>query len=77
MSTTIRVDTATHAQLVALSRAMGASLTDTVHAAAESLRRELFAARVAVELETLQLDPDAWAEYLGEAESTVRDGIDR
>ncbi len=75
-TTTIRVDTQTHARLLELSRASGATLLETVRAAAEALRRERFAHRVAAELERLRQDPDAWQAYLTEAGSTsVADGI--
>lgn len=77
-TTTIRVDTDTHARLVALSSETGASLMDTVRDAAEALRRQRFAYQVASELVDLQRDPDAWDAYLGEAEHTsVSDGIGR
>ncbi|MEZ5236211.1 MAG: hypothetical protein AB7W59_24015 [Acidimicrobiia bacterium] len=74
---TIRVDDATHAQLVALSREMGSSLMDTVRAAAEALRRQRFADTVAGQLQALQRDPEAWAAYLADAELTVGDGLGR
>ncbi len=75
-STTIRVDTQTHAQLLELSRASGRSLMDTVSDAAEALRRQQFADRVSAELAQLAEDEEAWSDYLGEAESTaVTDGI--
>lgn len=75
-TTTIRVDTATHAQLVELSRESGESLIDTVREAAQALRRLRFGARVAAELEGLQAEPEAWEAYLNEAESTsVTDGV--
>lgn len=76
-TTTIRVDSETHARLVAMSSASGASLIDTVRDAAEALRRLRFAERVTAELATLQADPTAWAEYLAEAAATtVTDGLD-
>lgn len=77
-TTTIRVDTRTHAQLLELSEAMGASLIETVREAADALRRQRFARRVAQELSDLRADPAAWADYLADAEATsVTDGIDR
>ena len=76
-TTTIRVDSETHARLVEMSRASGASLIDTVRDAAEALRRLRFAQQVAEELAALRDDPEAWEEYLAEAEATaVTDGID-
>jgi hypothetical protein len=75
-TTTIRVDKSTHARLVELSRASGASIMDTVHDAAEALRRERFGQAVATEFAELRADPDAWASYLADAEATsVADGI--
>ena len=75
-TTTIRVDTDTHARLVELSRASGSSLIDTVRDAAEALRRQRFAHRVAEELNDLRKDADSWRAYLREAESTsVADGV--
>jgi hypothetical protein len=76
-TTTIRVDTETHAQLVSLSESTGHSLLATVREAAEALRRQRFANRVANELAALRADPRTWSEYLAEAETTqVTDGID-
>jgi hypothetical protein len=75
-TTTIRVDTDTHAHLVALSKATGASLMDTVRDAAEALRRQRFAQQVAAELVDLKRNSEEWAAYLAEAEETsVSDGI--
>lgn len=75
-TTTIRVDTDTHARLLALSNATGASLIETVRDAAEALRRQRFAHHVASELAELHQDPQAWAAYLAEAdEMSVGDGI--
>lgn len=77
-TTTIRVDTATHARLLALSKASGVSLMDTVRDAAEALRRQRFAQQVAAELADLEKNPGEWAEYLAEAEKTsVSDGVSR
>lgn len=75
-TTTIRVDRETHEQLVELSRASGAPLIDTVRDAAQALRRQRLGHRVAAELDGLRRHPDAWKEYLAEAESTsVSDGV--
>lgn len=75
-TTTIRVDTDTHARLLDLSNATGASLIETVRDAAEALRRQRFAHQVADELANLHKDPQAWEAYLVEAnESSVSDGI--
>lgn len=76
-TTTIRVDTDTHARLVELSKASGASIVETVRDAAEALRRQRFAAGVAAEIEALRSNPESWSAYLAEAESTsVTDGLD-
>ena len=75
-TTTIRVDKATHARLSELSEASGATLIETIREAAEALRRQRFARQVAGEVAALALDPEAWEDYLGEAEqSSVTDGI--
>ncbi|MDH4116318.1 MAG: hypothetical protein OEX04_12910 [Acidimicrobiia bacterium] len=75
-TTTIRVDTDTHARLLALSRATGASLIETVRDAAEALQRQRFAHQVVAELADLREDPEAWQAYLAEADDTlVSDGI--
>ena len=75
-TTTIRVDTDTHAALLELASESGASLMETTRAAAEALRRQRFAQHVADEMNALRRDPEAWAEYLGEAEQThVTDGV--
>lgn len=75
-TTTIRVDAHTHARLVELSNATGASLIDTVSEAAEALIRQRFAHQVAGELAELQSDPEAWKAYIAEAGNTsVSDGI--
>ena len=75
-TTTIRIDIGTHARLVELSDAAGASLIDTVRDATEALQRQRFAHRVAAELAGLRSDPEAWASYLAEAEGTsVTDGL--
>ena len=74
-TTTIRVDTATHAELVALSDLSDTSLIETVRMATKALRRMHFAAQVSGELDALKSDPDAWAAYLAEGEQAVSDGI--
>lgn len=75
-TTTIRVDTDTHARLTELSRATGSSLIETVRDATEALRRQRFAHQVADEIAALRSDPEAWTAYLAEAKSTsVTDGL--
>ena len=74
-TTTIRVDEATHAQLLDLSRAAGASLIDTVREAAEALRRQRFAHLVADELAALRNDPEDWERYVAQADEAVGDGL--
>ena len=77
-TTTIRVDKETHARLLELSRASGASLVETVREAAEALRRSRFAHQVSGELEELRRDSEAWDSYLADADTTsVSDGIGR
>ncbi len=74
-TTTIRVDAATHAQLLELSKATGSSLIDTVREAAEALRRQRFAHRVADELAELRNDFDSWDRYVAQADDSVGDGL--
>jgi len=75
-TTTIRVDHETHAALLELASESGASLIETTRAAAEALRRQRFAVHVSAELDELRSDPEAWSDYLAEADATsVRDGI--
>ncbi len=76
-TTTIRVDRETHERLVELSKDSGRSLIDTVSEAAEALRRKRFAEQVRSQLDALRSDPEAWLDYLAEAEEThVTDGLD-
>lgn len=75
-TTTIRVDTETHTRLVELSKSAGDSLLATVREAAEALRRQRFAFKVATELAELRSDPREWANYVADAEATdVADGL--
>ena len=75
-TTTIRVDTDTHAQLIELSEFTGSSLMATVRDAAEALRRQRLASRVAIELSEIRDDPEAWSDYLAEGDATtVTDGL--
>jgi predicted DNA-binding protein len=76
-TTTIRVDSETHARLVELSESIGTSLMATVREAAEALRRQRFAFKVADEMATLRSNPREWSAYLSEADATdVADGLD-
>jgi hypothetical protein len=75
-TTTIRVDTETHAALLALAAESGMSLMATTKAATEALRRQRFAHHVTEELNALRADREAWADYLADAERTsVGDGV--
>lgn len=75
-TTTIRVDMETRELLHELASASGDSLIATVRAAAVALRRQRFAEQVAGELDALRSDPEAWADYLAEADQTsVSDGV--
>ena len=75
-TTTIRVDSDTHARLRELSESSGNSLIDTVREAAEALHRQRFAHQAAAELSRLRDDPEAWSSYLAEADTTsVADGL--
>lgn len=76
-TTTIRVDSDTHARLAEMSAASGRTLIETVRDAAEALRRDRIGAMVREQIETLRADPAAWGEYLAEGDATaVADGID-
>lgn len=76
-TTTIRVDRSTHARLIEMSRLNGDSLTETVRQAADALRRLRLGLRVQEQYAELRRDPEAWADYMAEAESThVSDGVD-
>ena len=75
-TTTIRVDASTHARLLELSRDADTSLVATVRDAAEALWRQRFAREAMSQLKELRQDPEAWQEYLAEAEEAyVADGI--
>jgi len=77
-TTTVRVDSETHATLAALASASGATLMDTVRDAAEALSRQRFGARVTQEMAELRADDAAWRDYEAEMEiTTVADGLDR
>lgn len=75
-TTTVRVDTDTHARLSELSEASGATLMETIREATEALRRQRFARQVAAELAVLGADTAAWADYIADVDSSsVGDGI--
>jgi predicted transcriptional regulator len=75
-TTTVRVDVETHAKLVELGEASESSLMETVRDAAEALRRQRFASRVADEFAALRADESTWGDYLAEMKSTnVTDGL--
>ena len=75
-TTTIRVDTDTHAALLDLASERGTSLIAAAPDAAEALRRQQFAQHVTDELNALRADPNDSADYLDEAEpSAVSDGV--
>ncbi|NOX31428.1 MAG: hypothetical protein GXP35_15480 [Actinobacteria bacterium] len=75
-TTTIRVDTDTHAQLAELAKTSNTSLLQTVSAAAEALRRQRFAEDVTSRLAEMRADDHIWSQYLHDAETTsVSDGL--
>jgi predicted transcriptional regulator len=75
-TTTVRVDSETHARLLEMSAASGKSLIDTIRDATEALRRQRFAGGVTQELDRLRMDEATWVAYLAEADATdVPDGI--
>ena len=65
-STTIRVSVEQRARLRALAEQRNDSLTGTLDAALESLRREDFFRRMSEAEDRLRSDPDAWAAYRDE-----------
>ena len=68
-STTIRVSVAQRERLRELANQRSSTMTDTLDAALEALRREQFyRSMVAAEAE-LRSDPEAWAEYLSERDA--------
>jgi predicted DNA-binding protein len=74
-TTTIRIDREVHRRLVVLSQQTGRQLIDVVRDATEALERAQFAASVANDLERLRQDPQAWADYVGDADLALRDGL--
>ena len=75
-TTTIRVDTDTHARLLEMSQEAGMSLGATVQDAAEALWRQRFARHAIEQIRELHKDAEAWQAYLAEAEEThVADGV--
>ena len=75
-TTTVRVDTRTHARLLELATASERSLVDTVDDAVEALSRQRFALKVRAEIAELRADAAAWTDYLADAEATsVTDGL--
>lgn len=75
-TTTIRVDVETRAALLELANETGATLMETTRQAADALRRQRFAHHVSEELDALRADPDAWADYLADADATsAHDGV--
>ena len=74
--TTIRVDVETRDRLAEMGRDTGATIGETVQEAAEALWRMRFARDSMEQLEALRQNPEEWADYLAEADSTyVDDGI--
>lgn len=74
----MRVHNETHARLVELSKAAGATLIETLEEATEALWRKTFADRVRGEYAEMTADPAEWADYMAESESTeIGDGVAR
>ncbi len=73
--TTVHVDTSTYHQLLEMSRDADMSLAATVREAAEALWRQRFVRHALKQLSELRDDPEAWQDYMAEAEETqVDDG---
>ena len=67
-STTIRVSLDQRSRLRSLAEERNASLSATLDAALESLRRDDFYRRMAEAEDRLRSDPEAWASYRRERE---------
>lgn len=65
-STTIRVSVAQRDRLRELAAERSNTMTDTLDAALEALRRDQFYRSMAAAEAELRADPDAWAEYAAE-----------
>lgn len=74
-TTTIRIEREVHRRLVVLGQQTGRQLIDVVRDATEALERAQFAASVTTDLERLRQDPQAWADYVGDADLALRDGL--
>lgn len=75
-STTIRVDLETRDRLREIAEDERRPIIEVARDAAEALRRQRFAQQVREDYARLRADPEAWADYLAEAEATHgSDGI--
>ena len=71
------MDLETHAQLKQLSEERGEAMIDTIRAATWELQKKRWLEGAARDIARLKEDPEAWADYIAEGESTyVADGID-
>lgn len=68
-STTIRVTVAQRQRLRELARKRSSTMTETLDAALEALRRNEFYRSMAAAEAALKSDPDRWAEYLAERDA--------
>jgi predicted DNA-binding protein len=68
-STTIRVSLEQRERLRALARDRSSTMTETLDAALEALRRDQFYRSMVAAEAKLRSDPDAWAEYAAERDS--------
>lgn len=74
-STTIRVSTAQRERLRELATQRSSTMTDTLDAALEALRREQFYRSMAATEAELRADPDAWAAYIAERDAWLGDDL--
>jgi hypothetical protein len=58
-----------------LGEASGQQLVDVLRDATAALERERFAKTVLAQLDQLRRDPEAWADYVADADLAVGDGI--
>lgn len=68
-TTTIRVDLDTRDRLRAIAERQGRTLTEVTRDAVKELERREFARRAIEDVARLKADPEAWADYMAEADS--------
>lgn len=69
VSTTIRVSQAQRDRLRALAQQRSSTMTETLDAALEALRRDQFFGEMADAESALRADPDGWGRYVAERDA--------